>query len=230
VPAPMEMRIADGELLFRGPNVFKGYRTSAGVDVVARDGWVHSGDLGELAPDGQLRLAGRSNDMIIRGGHNIDPAMIEEAALAHPDVLLAAAVSMPDSYAGEIPALFVVLRIGADAGMDEIEAFVAARIAEPPARPRLVSIVSALPMTPVGKIAKYKLRQLVTVHKSRELLDQLPFDDVLCTDPAGRRVTVTWLPEATTDARDEGHRRIERLGLSVEPPVDEVDRALLSGQ
>ncbi|WP_332767833.1 AMP-binding protein [Phenylobacterium sp.] len=214
IPSPMEVRIVDGEAQFRGPNVFQGYRTTAGTSRGSVEGWVHSGDLGDIGVDGQLRLSGRSKDMIIRGGHNIDPAMIDDAALAHPDVLQAAAVAMPDSYAGEVPVLFVVLRPGSSCLVEDIQEFVAARLGEPPARPKQLFVIESLPLTPVGKVARYKLRQEATAYKVREALDHLPFEDVRCDDVAARTVMVVWRVGADAESRREGGRRIESLGLS----------------
>ncbi len=150
---------ASGEVFCSGPNVFPGYLTASGTVDAPVDGWVATGDLGEIEPDGALRLIGRSKDIIIRSGHNIDPLMIEEAALMHPAVAQAAAVAMPDAYAGEVPVLYVVLRPEAAASEDEILAAVAGAVAEPPARPRYVFIIAELPLTPLGKIARFRLRQ-----------------------------------------------------------------------
>ena len=74
-----------------------------------KDGWLDTGDLASVDGDGFIRLAGRAKDLIIRGGHNIDPATIEDALLAHPDVTAAAAVGRPDPHAGEVPVAFVTL-------------------------------------------------------------------------------------------------------------------------
>ena len=78
-----------------------------------RDGWLDTGDLGAVDDEGFVRLAGRAKDLIIRGGHNIDPATIEDALLAHPAVAAAGAVGRPDAHAGEVPVAFVALTPGA---------------------------------------------------------------------------------------------------------------------
>ncbi len=106
-PVPL-IRVAvaeGGEIRVAGPNVFRGYLTEAGIEGVPVDGWFASGDLGELLPSGELRITGRAKDVIIRSGHNIDPVLIEEVAHRHPAVAQAAAVAMPDDYAGELPVL-----------------------------------------------------------------------------------------------------------------------------
>jgi fatty-acyl-CoA synthase len=102
-----------GTLVLRGPNIFAGYLTAgrSGPMVCAdgklTDGWLDTGDLGSVDADGFISLTGRAKDLIIRGGHNIDPATIEDALLTHPDVTAAAAVGRPDPHAGEVPVAFV---------------------------------------------------------------------------------------------------------------------------
>src|SRR6202008_3681668 len=103
-----------GSLLIQGPNVFPGYKQEAhNKNVWAAAGWLNTGDLGRQDADGYFWLAGRLKELIIRGGHNIDPAIIEEAVLGHPLVSAAAAVGKPDAYAGELPVVCVTLKPGA---------------------------------------------------------------------------------------------------------------------
>ena len=107
-----------GTIVLRGPNVFAGYlvRGESGTELLAdgriRDGWLDTGDLGAVDDEGFIRLAGRAKDLIIRGGHNIDPATIEDALLEHPAVAAAGAVGRPDAHAGEVPMAFVALTPG----------------------------------------------------------------------------------------------------------------------
>jgi fatty-acyl-CoA synthase len=124
------------------------------------DGWLASGDIGWLDEQGLLHLAGRSKDLIIRGGHNIDPRAIEDALGAHPAVQLCAAVGAPDAYAGELPVAFATLRPGMTATEAELLAFAAARVDEAPARPKSVTIIERMPVTNVGKIYKPELRAM----------------------------------------------------------------------
>ena len=107
---------------------------------------------------GRIHIAGRAKDLIIRSGHNIDPLMIENAMASHPAVALAAAVGMPDAYAGELPVCYVALRPGASVGRRRAAAARAAPIAERPAWPRQIHVVDAIPLTSVGKIYKPQLR------------------------------------------------------------------------
>ena len=97
--------------------------------------WFDTGDLGRIDDDGYIWLTGRAKDVIIRGGHNIDPLGIEEALHAHPAVELAAAVGRPDAHAGEIPVVFVQLKPGAAAMPEELHAFARERVVERAAAP-----------------------------------------------------------------------------------------------
>ncbi|MEQ8348387.1 MAG: acyl-CoA synthetase [Sneathiellaceae bacterium] len=148
-----------GVVMFRGPTVTPGYtdpRRNEGV--VLDDGWLVSGDLGRIAADGRLWITGRAKDLIIRSGHNIDPAIIEAAMDAHPAVLNSAAIGMPDEYAGELPAIYVTLKEGAKATEQELHDWLAEHISERPALPKAVHIIPEMPLTGVGKIFKPALR------------------------------------------------------------------------
>jgi len=148
-----------GVVLMRGACVMPGYVQEAyNREAFAGDGWLNSGDLGRMDADGWLWLVGRAKDLIIRGGHNIDPAVIEEALHQHPAVELAAAVGRPDAYAGELPVVYVQLRPGGKATADELSAFARQHIAERAAAPVAVLLVEAMPLTGVGKIFKPALR------------------------------------------------------------------------
>ncbi|MEM7351095.1 MAG: acyl-CoA synthetase [Acidobacteriota bacterium] len=149
-----------GVLLVRGPNVFPGYKDSShDGSALTEEGWLITGDLASLDTEGRIRVTGRAKDLIIRSGHNIDPAWIEEAVESHPDIELCAAIGQPDAYAGEVPAVYATLRPGASVTASELEAYVAERIAEPPARPRHIYLVDELPITAVGKVFKPDLRR-----------------------------------------------------------------------
>jgi fatty-acyl-CoA synthase len=149
-----------GHVLMRGPQVTPGYldpRHDRGA--VLADGWLDSGDLGRLDPEGYVWLTGRSKDLIIRGGHNIDPVIIEEALNRHPAVETAAAVGLPDSYAGELPMVFVQLRPGAGVTAEELREFCRREIPERAAVPVQVALIPVMPLTGVGKIYKPALRR-----------------------------------------------------------------------
>jgi acyl-coenzyme A synthetase/AMP-(fatty) acid ligase len=122
--------------------------------------WLNTGDLGRQDSEGYFWLAGRKKELIIRGGHNIDPKIIEEALSKHPAVALAAAVGRPDAHAGELPVAYVQLKPGVTATEQQLMAFAAGAIPERAAIPRHISILRALPSTAVGKIFKPALHKL----------------------------------------------------------------------
>jgi fatty-acyl-CoA synthase len=148
-----------GVLRVRGPNVGPGYTdTRRNAGTFAEGGWLVTGDIGHVDHQGRVFVTGRAKDVIIRSSHNIDPGVIEDALLAHPDVQLAAAVGEPDEYAGELPVAFVVLKPGASIGAAALLAFVAPRIPERAAVPRRIELLPALPLTAIGKVYKPALR------------------------------------------------------------------------
>jgi fatty-acyl-CoA synthase len=147
-----------GVITVAGPHVSPGYRDPAHDAGVFDDGVLNSGDLGYVDAQGRLHIAGRAKDLIIRSGHNIDPLMIENAMASHPAVALAAAVGMPDAYAGELPVCYVALRPGAQVSVAELQAHAERTIAERPAWPRQIHVIDAIPLTSVGKIYKPQLR------------------------------------------------------------------------
>jgi fatty-acyl-CoA synthase len=152
---------ATGMLCVGGPGVGRGYvafdsqAPSAPFDAAGR---LVTGDLGHIDAEGRVTVTGRAKDLIIRGGHNIDPALIEQALLAHPAVQMAAAVGQPDEYAGELPVAFVSLQPGACVDADQLMAYARAGVAEPAACPRRIEVLQALPLTPIGKVYKTALR------------------------------------------------------------------------
>jgi fatty-acyl-CoA synthase len=166
-----------GRILVRGPSVFLGYQ---GGESRSADAWFDTGDLGKIDDNGYLSLTGRSKDLIIRGGHNIDPALIEEAVAGHQSVAIAAAVGQIDDYAGEVPILYVQLNPGWDRelALREIAALLKQSISEPPARPREIVEVTPMPLTAVGKIFKPALRLDAAKRRIQALLDQNSFGDV----------------------------------------------------
>ena len=197
-----------GILVICGPVVFPGYLTGWTPDRTPvldplgkiRDGWLDTGDLGSVSADGFITLTGRAKDLIIRGGHNIDPTVIEEALRAHPAVLDAAAVGRPDPHAGEVPVAFVTVN-DASVTTHDLLAWAADHVPEPAAAPKNVTVLDALPVTAVGKPYKPALRLLAA---RGALCDQLahaglavPDDEDLWCREEGGRIHVTL--EAPTD-------------------------------
>lgn len=163
-----------GVIVLRGPHVGPGYTDAVRNKGMFRaDGWLISGDLGHVDAEGRVFVTGRAKDVIIRGGHNIDPAQIEELIERHPAVQMSAAIGEPDAYAGELPVLYVTLRPGAAATERELLDYLAPRIFERPALPKRVTIVDALPVTAVGKIYKPALRLRAIERKMAETLAPL---------------------------------------------------------
>lgn len=148
-----------GNLCIRGATVFRGYlQASKNAGIWVDGDWFNTGDLGRVDADGYIWLTGRSKDLIIRGGHNIDPQMIEEALHKHPAVAMAAAVGKPDEKAGELPVVYVQLKPGSQASEAELLEHAAAHIPERAAIPKNAWIIDAIPLTAVGKTFKPALR------------------------------------------------------------------------
>ena len=205
------------ELHVRGPMMFRGYRSAVGRTGVVGEGWYATGDLAEILPDGQLRLVGRAKDVIIRGGHNIDPLSIEEVVCRHPAIVTAAAVGMPDAFAGEVPVVYAVRKTGDGVCEAVLAAYIAERIEEPPARPKRITFVDALPLTAVGKVARYRLRQAAAATRVRELLSEVAgVGDVRCDDLGARRVTIAWLAEPDDAVRGSADAAAAPLGVTLD--------------
>lgn len=148
-----------GVISIKGPGVIAGYvDASLNQKLFFPEGWLNTGDLGRVDADGYMWITGRIKDLIIRGGNNIDASVIDETLLQHPAVELAAAVGRPDTYAGELPVVYVQLRVGAAATAEEIREFARARIPERGTAPVAVYILDQLPLTDVGKLSKPPLR------------------------------------------------------------------------
>jgi fatty-acyl-CoA synthase len=189
-----------GELVIGGPAVFAGYVTDPdlGGPRVSRegnvhDGWLDTGDLGSVDADGFVYLTGRAKDLIIRGGHNIDPRVIEDALLAHPAVRAAVAVGRPDRHSGEVPVAYVVLAGPGTFDEAGLLAWAGTAIDEPAARPKRIYPVTEIPVTAVGK----------------------PFKHALIADAAGRAITEALAAAGLTDARVTAAYEDGRLVVTV---------------
>jgi fatty-acyl-CoA synthase len=189
-----------GELVIGGPAVFAGYVTDPALggprvsrEGIVRDGWLDTGDLGMVDDGGFVYLTGRAKDLIIRGGHNIDPRVIEDALLAHPAVRAAVAVGRPDRHSGEVPVAYIV---PADHGRFEeagLLAWAGTAIDEPAARPKRIYPVDTIPVTEVGK----------------------PFKPALAADAAARAVTDALAAAGLPDARAAAAHEDGRLVVTV---------------
>jgi fatty-acyl-CoA synthase len=187
-------------LVIGGPAVFAGYVTDPGLggprvsrDGIVHDGWLDTGDLGMVDAGGFVYLTGRAKDLIIRGGHNIDPKVIEDALLAHPAVAAAAAVGRPDRHAGEVPVAYVVPAGPGTFDETGLLAWAADAIGEPAARPKRIYPVTAIPVTEVGK----------------------PFKPALAADAAVRAITEALTAAGVAGARATAAHEDGRLVLTV---------------
>ncbi len=149
-----------GEIRLRGPQLMRDYRNRPEETAqVLRNGWLHTGDVGELDADGYLFIRGRKKEMIIVAGYNVFPREVEEVLHGNPAVREAAVVGRPDAYRGELPVAFVVARDGATLNAVELGTFCADRMAKYKI-PAEFQIVEALPKTAVGKIDKLTLAEM----------------------------------------------------------------------
>ncbi|MDQ2736048.1 MAG: AMP-binding protein, partial [Pseudomonadota bacterium] len=147
-----------GEIVIRGPHVMRGYykndeATRASFTV---DGWLRTGDLGHCDADGFFFVTGRIKELIIKGGENIAPREIDEVLLAHPAVLEAAAVGIPDRHYGQEILACVVLRESVSCSDDELREFCVARLGRFKT-PKTFRFVASLPRGPSGKVQRLKL-------------------------------------------------------------------------
>jgi fatty-acyl-CoA synthase len=177
-----------GELVIGGPAVFAGYVTDPALeaprvsrDGIVRDGWLDTGDLGSVDAGGFVSLTGRAKDLIIRGGHNIDPRVIEEALLRHPGIRGAVAVGRPDRHSGEVPVAYVVPAGPGRFDETDLLAWAADAIDELAARPKHIYPIDAIPLTEVGKQFKPALAADAAVRAITEALAVAGLPDARAT-------------------------------------------------
>ncbi len=152
-----------GEICVSNPGVIPGGTytdTERNRDLYYKDIYLRTGDLGRIDADGYLWITGRAKDVIIRGGHNIDPAEIENALMTHPAVAVAAAIGQPDTHAGELPCAYVELVAGAMVTEEELLKHAQVHIHERAAWPKYLEILPEVPKTGIGKVFKPDLRKL----------------------------------------------------------------------
>lgn len=170
-----------GALIISGPNVFAGYTAeeqNRNIWVDTGDGrkWLNTGDLGRQDAEGYFWLTGRKKELIIRGGHNIDPLTIEAPLHQHPAVEIAAAVGRPDQYAGELPVAYVQLKAQQSVTEAELMLFCQNNISERAAQPKFIRIIDAMPLTGVGKIFKPTLKKMEMISVITEQLQDIGID------------------------------------------------------
>ena len=201
-----------GNIAVSGPGVFLGYTdkrlTAEKVidDMPDGERWIDAGDLGEVDDDGYLFVVGRAKDLIIRGGHNIDPAPIEEALLSHVDVLDAAAVGMPDARVGELPIAFVQLVDGCSLDEDDLRRHCGENVPDRAGVPVLIVALPELPRTAMRKIFKPELRRQAI----QLVVDGLE-DGLVATLETSGQVVIIGKP----DMSEETISTLDRLNLNV---------------
>jgi len=231
---PLGARTADAEspagetgvLAVSGPCVTPGYLDEARSRELyfradtpgAR--WLNTGDLCTTDSDGYVSLRGRSKDLIIRGGHNIDPLAIEAALITHPAVLYAAAVGEPDRDKGELPVVYVQLRPGASANESDLLTHCQRELTERAAVPRSVRIVDAMPLTAVGKIFKPALRLDAVRRCVRAVASQVDTANAVDSEVREGAGAITVVLRATgpgaTPVAEKLRRELERYTFRVE--------------
>ena len=149
-----------GELCTRGYLVMKGYDEEAEATrkTIDAEGWLHTGDLASMRPDGYFRIIGRAKDMIIRGGENIYPREVEEFLYSHPKIMEAQVVGLPDAKHGEVVLAWIRLKAGESCCEKEIRDFCEGKIAYFKI-PEYIRFVDSFPMTVSGKVQKFKIRE-----------------------------------------------------------------------
>jgi fatty-acyl-CoA synthase len=149
-----------GEIVTRSDCVMKGYykMPEATAEAIDKDGWLHTGDLGEVNKTGYFKVTGRIKDMIIRGGENIYPREIEEFLYKHPKVVNVQVIGIPDKKYGEQVLAAIQLKSGQTATPEEMSEFCKGKIARHKI-PKYWEFVDTFPMTASGKIQKYKMKE-----------------------------------------------------------------------
>tara|TARA_A100001037_G_scaffold305826_1_gene347601 strand:+ start:3428 stop:5059 length:1632 start_codon:yes stop_codon:yes gene_type:complete len=160
----------DGELMARGAMVTRGYfgRPDLTSESFLEDGWFRTGDQAWMDEDGYIKITGRIKDLIIRGGVNISPADIENVLFSHPRITSAAVVGMPDPRLGERICAFVVLNEGSSLEISTVQDWMTEAGIAKPKWPERIEVVDDFPMTPSGKVQKFRLREMIAERLSQE--------------------------------------------------------------
>jgi len=199
-----------GEICVSNPGVFKGNtytETEKNKALYFYDGYLRTGDLGRVDADGYLWITGRAKDLIIRGGHNVDPAQIEEALMAHTHVAVAGAIGQPDAHAGEIPCAYVELVEGGSATGADLLEHCKIHVHERAAIPRHVEVLGELPKTAVGKVFKPDLRKRAITRIYNAALDKdgLPAQVTCVVDDKKRGLVAQVTRTGEVDDATIGH-------------------------
>ena len=164
-----------GEICVANPGVVAGNTytdAEKNKNLYYKKDFFRTGDLGYLDKDGYLFITGRAKDLIIRGGHNIDPALAEEALASHPAVAMAGVIGQPDARVGELPCAYVELIKGSEVSETELIKHAEDNIGEKAAVPKYLELVEEMPKTPIGKIFKPELRKRAITRVYNESLEK----------------------------------------------------------
>ncbi|WP_417243291.1 acyl-CoA synthetase [Celeribacter sp.] len=199
-----------GEICIDNPGVFAGStytEADKNHDLFHHDRYLRTGDLGRIDADGFLWITGRAKDLIIRGGHNIDPAEIEEALAGHEAIAMAGAIGQPDAHAGELPCAYVELVAGASVTPEELMAYARVHIHERAAFPKHIEILDELPKTAVGKVFKPDLRKraITRIYNAALAEAGLSATVVAVIDDKKRGLVARIDPSAKPEAQAVGH-------------------------
>jgi fatty-acyl-CoA synthase len=195
-----------GEICVRSPGTTPGETYTEphrNRGLFTEDGYLRTGDLGRIDGDGYVWITGRAKDIIIRGGHNIDPGLIEDALMKHPDVAFVGAIGEPNAHAGEVPAVYVELCDGCTTDAEDLLDFARANVSEPAAVPKHVEVLPELPKTAVGKIFKPDLRRLAIVRVYDDALEKAGLDVRVVQVVEDKRRGLVAMLEAGDGAADE---------------------------
>jgi fatty-acyl-CoA synthase len=149
-----------GIVYLRGPYVMEGYykKPEETKEAIDPDGWLSTGDLAMIDENGNFRITGRHKDLIMPGGENVSPAEVENIIFEHPTVQDVQVIGVPDERLGEVVMAYIILKQGRRCTEQEIINFCKPRMANFKV-PKYVSFVTEFPMTPTGKIQKFRLRE-----------------------------------------------------------------------
>ena len=210
-----------GMIAFRGDNVFAGYyidNQNANIWIEDNEGnrWLNTGDLGYQDSDGFLFLTGRKKELIIRGGHNIDPKSIEEPVYQHPSVALCAAIGKPDVYAGELPILYVQAKPDSPLDNAALQDYCQRHIGERAAIPKEIHLIDQIPLTPVGKVFKPALKRLANVASVEALLAEQNIKASITTPEHPKYGFITKVVVDNAKQLDEAQRLVAQLTIASE--------------
>ena len=162
-----------GEICINNPGIVVGSTytdPNKNISLFVDDKFLRTGDIGYMDADGYLWLTGRAKDVIMRGGHNIDPLIIEEALAGHPSISLAGAIGQPDIYSGELPCAYVELVSGSATSVGELMEYAQQNVSDKTACPKYIEILEELPKTAIGKVFKPDLRRLAIIRTFNDIL------------------------------------------------------------